>query len=270
MNEMATNSESAMPWVTIVTPSYNQAQFLEETILSVLKQDYPRLEYIIVDGGSQDRSVEIIQKYAHRLAWWVSEKDRGQVDAINKGFARAKGDIWAWINSDDTYLPGAISEAVAFFQSNPQARFVYGNANLIDEHGNLLGPFPARQTDYRRLLRGFVHIPQQATFWRADLWREVGPLKVDYYFAFDYDFWVRAARITPLYYVNRLWANFRLHSQAKTSLADRRCYPEMLRTLEQQGGSRFSLLGLKALLRPAIFSWLPLRVRLWLRRFIPF
>ncbi len=153
----------SLPLVSIITPSFNQAPFIEETILSVLNQDYANLEYLIVDGGSTDGSVEIIRRYASdpsykdRLVWWVSEKDQGQTDAINKGFGRARGEILAWINSDDTYLPNAVSEAVAFLQSHSEAgRFksavmVYGDANLVDESGAILGRFPARQTDYRRL-----------------------------------------------------------------------------------------------------------------------
>ncbi len=134
------------PLVSIITPSYNQGRFLLETIQSVLSQDYPNLEYIIVDGGSTDGSLEIIQHYASQLTWWVSEPDQGQTDAINKGFAHAKGEILAWINSDDTYLPGAVSEAVTFLIAHPEAALVYADANLIDEQGSILGRFPAKQT----------------------------------------------------------------------------------------------------------------------------
>ncbi len=108
------------PLVSIVTPSFNQAEFLTETITSVLNQSYPRIEYIIVDGGSIDGSVEIIKQYQDRIAWWVSEKDRGQTDAINKGFQQANGEIFAWLNSDDRYHPQAVSEAVQFFIENPE------------------------------------------------------------------------------------------------------------------------------------------------------
>lgn len=256
----------AVPKVSIVTPSYNQSAFLEETIRSVLEQDYPHVEYIIVDGGSSDGSVEIIRRYESRLAWWVSEKDRGQTDALNKGFARAHGDILAWLNSDDTYLPGAISQAVACLQAHPEAAMVYGDANLVSANGEFLGRFPARQTDYRRLMRGSVHIPQQASFFRAELWRKVGPLDASFYFAMDYDLWVRLAKWAPLHYEPRLWANFRLHSQGKSIASDDRCYPEMIRVYRREGGGPFSRLILKAKIRPLLLAWMPLGLRLWLRR----
>lgn len=257
---------SSRPLVSIITPSYNQVDFLEETIQSVLAQDYADIEYIIVDGGSQDGSKEIIQHYNDKLAWWVSEPDQGQTDAINKGFERAQGQILAWINSDDTYLPHAVSEAVEFLAANPDAGMVYGDANLIDRKGSIIGKFPARQTNYNRLRRGYVHIPQQAAFFRAHLWRQVGPLDPTFYFAMDYDLWVRLARLAPLKYYPRTWANFRLHESGKSVVDDDRCWPEMLRVHYRDGGSRFSRLVFKARLRPIIYSWMPLRVRLWLRR----
>jgi glycosyltransferase involved in cell wall biosynthesis len=259
------NSGFEDPLVSIVTPSYNQARFLDETIRSVLAQDYRRIEYIIVDGGSTDGSQEIIRRYAERLAWWVSEPDKGQTDAINKGFSRAKGQVLAWLNSDDTYLPKAVSEAVAYLRTHPEAGMVYGDANLIDESGEVIGKFPARQTDYRRLRRGYVHIPQQAAFFRADLWRKVGPLDPTFYFAMDYDLWVRLARLAPLHYFPRPWANFRLHQAGKSVISDDRCWPEMLRVHRREGGGWLSWLVFKAKVRPMIYGWLPLRFRIWLR-----
>lgn len=256
------------PLVSIITPSYNQAQFLEETIRSVLEQDYPNLEYWILDGGSTDGSLEIIQRYAHRLAGWVSEPDRGQTDALNKGFHKARGEILAWLNSDDTYLPGAVSEAVHYLTKNPDIGLVYGDANLIDEHGKVLGSFPAAQTDYARLRRGYVHIPQQSAFFRANLWKQVGPLDPSFYFAMDYDLWVRLAKVSRLLYISRRWANFRLHASGKSVISDDRCWPEMLRVHYREGGTWFSPLVFKAKIRPWIFGWLPLRARLWFRKLL--
>lgn len=262
---MKTNNQ---PLVSIITPSYNQAGFLEKTIRSVLEQNYQNLEYIIVDGGSTDGSIEIIKAYEDRLAWWVSEPDRGQTDAINKGFSKANGDILAWLNSDDTYLPGAVSEAAQYLESNPEAGLVYGDANLIDEQGKVIGKFPARQTDYNRLMRGYVHIPQQASFFRAHLWRKVGPLDPTFYFAMDYDLWVRLSQLAPVRYYPRLWANFRLHTGAKSIEADDRCWPEMVRVHRREGGSRFSWLSLKAAIRPLIYGWMPISLRLWIRQYL--
>jgi glycosyltransferase involved in cell wall biosynthesis len=262
-------TNSSKPLVSIITPSYNQARFLEETIQSVLSQNYPRIEYIIVDGGSTDGSVEIIRKYQDSLAWWISERDQGQTDAINKGFSRAHGEIFAWLNSDDTYHSGAVSEAVEYLSFHPEVGMVYGDANLVDEAGRILGRFPVRQTNYRKLRRGYVHIPQQAAFFRADLWRQVGPLDPSFYFAMDYDLWVRLAKISSLKYQPGLWANFRLHGQGKSVASDDRCYPEMLRVHFREGGTKFSRLYVKAKIRPWIYSWMPLRLKIWLRKVVP-
>lgn len=254
------------PLVSIITPSFNQANFLEETIHSVLSQDYPHLEYIIVDGGSTDGSLEIIQRYADRLAWWVSEPDRGQTDAINKGFDNARGEVFAWLNSDDTYLPGAIAQAVACLQAHPEAALVYGDANLVDEQGGILGAFPARQTNLRRMLRGSVHIPQQASFFRGNLWQKVGPLDPNFYFAMDYDLWLRLARYGIFIYTPQRWANFRLHGGGKTALNDDRCYPEMIHAARQVTGRSPKALILRWYIRRLFYARLPQRLRLWLRR----
>jgi glycosyltransferase involved in cell wall biosynthesis len=237
------------PLVTIVTPSYNQSAYLEETIQSVLDQKYPSIEYIIMDGYSNDGSQEIIKKYASKIAYWVSEKDRGQTDAINKGFMVAKGQVLAWLNSDDTLLPNAVDEAVSCLLEKPETGMVYGNANYIDEKGKIIGKFPAAQTNLTKLRRGYVHIPQQASFFRKSLWDQVGPLDPDFFFAMDYDLWVRLASISNLQYIPNTWANFRLHAEAKTITADDQCWPEMLKVHFRNGGSKLAPIVFKFYLR---------------------
>lgn len=232
---------TALPLVSIVTPSFNQAPFLEETIKSVLEQDYPRIEYIVIDGGSTDSSVDVIKKYQSRLAFWVSEQDKGQTDAINKGFNRASGDILAWINSDDTYNPKAVGEAVLYLMEHPDVAMVYADCNFINEQGKVIGKFASRQTDYQKLRRGYVHIPQQTMFFRAKYWKELGPLDPSFYFAMDYDLWVRIAKHAPIKYLpGRTWANFRIHTSSKTNVNDERGWKEMLRVHYRDGGSFFT------------------------------
>ena len=249
------------PKVTIVTPSFNQACFLEETMRSVLEQDYPNIEYVVIDGGSTDGSAEIIQKYESQLAYWQSQKDKGQTDAINQGFARASGEIFAWLNSDDILLPGAVTAAVRQLQTHPEVGMVYGDCLWINADGKKIGNFPAAQTDLKKLRRGYVHIPQQASFFRADLWKKVGPLDDSFYFAMDYDLWTRLAAEAPLLYIPELWAAFRLHGDAKSIAEDDRCWPEMLRVHYRDGGKKLSLMTLKYTIRKVVQ---PLWI--WLRR----
>ncbi|REG07113.1 glycosyltransferase family 2 protein [Pelolinea submarina] len=238
------------PLVSIITPSYNQAGYLEETIQSVLGQTYPNIEYILIDGGSTDNSLDVIKKYADKLAYWESVKDKGQTDAINKGFARATGEIIAWLNSDDTLEPQAVAEAVAFLSEHPEVGLVYGDAHYIDEKSRVIGNFPAAQTDLKKLRKGYVHIPQQASFFRKSLWDQVGPLDDSFFFAMDYDLWTRLAAVSELRYLEgRVWANFRLHADAKTIAADDRCWPEMLRVHYREGGSFLAPIVLKYYIR---------------------
>lgn len=240
------------PLVSIITPSYNQANFLERTILSVLNQDYSNIEYIIMDGGSTDGSLEIIKKYSHRLKHWKSEKDLGQTDAINKGFSTAQGEVFAWINSDDTYEPNAVSEAVDYLTNHPEIGMVYGDCNFIDSDDEVIGKFNAKQTDYEKLKTGFVHIPQQASFWRAELWHRVAPLDTSIYFAMDYDLWLRFSKISKITYYPKLWANFRLHGDAKSISEDDRCWPDMLKIHYRNGGK----------------WWQPIVWKYWVRKLV--
>ena len=248
-----------LPLVSIVTPSYNQIQFLEKTIESVLTQDYPNLEYIIVDGDSKAGSQELRQRYEKELTAWISEPDQGQSEAINKGFNLAKGEIFAWLNSDDLYYPWTIEQAVDYLLNTPEVGMVYGDAHLINDTGQVIRMFNSRQTNFQRLMRGGVYICQSAAFWYADLFRKVGTLDPSYYFAMDYDLWVKFAKITEIRYVPQLWSSFRIHSQGKSTVSDDRCWPEMRRVYQREGGGLFSLFMGKYILRRLIsplWNWI--------------
>jgi glycosyltransferase involved in cell wall biosynthesis len=255
------------PLVSIITPSFNQAEYLEETILSVLGQDYEHIEYIIVDGGSTDGSLDIIERHEDRLSRWISEEDLGQTDAINKGFALASGDVLAWLNSDDTYLPHAVTKAVDFLSENSHVGMVYGKAYYIDEQGEPVALYPAGPTDHQGLRRGINTIPQQTMFFRSVLWKMVGPLDSSFYYAMDYDLWVRISSISPIAFHDEFMANFRLQSASKSMNEARRCWPEMMRVHFRDGGSRFSALYLKYLIRRVVEPIMPWRIRLRRWRF---
>jgi len=207
-------SKTAVPRVSIITPSFNQAGFLEQTIQSVFSQNYPNLEYWIMDGGSTDGSVDIIKKYAHRLAGWVSEKDRGQADAINKGFARATGEVIAWINSDDYYLPGAIARAVAELQKHPGCSLVYSDVVSVDGAGQ---PFNVMTYDHWGLdeLLQFNILGQPGVFMRRSVLEQSGTLDLSYTYLLDHHLWLRVAQVAPVHYVPEQWAAARFHAGAK-------------------------------------------------------
>ena len=203
-----------IPLVSIITPSYNQARFLEATLRSVLGQDYPNMEYLVADGASTDGSVEIIRRYADRLTWWVSEKDSGQSEAINKGFRRAHGEFVGWLNSDDIYLPGAVSAAIQVFQSHPEVGLVYGDAQAIDADSKPFNMMRARQYTLADLM-AFNIICQPAAFMRRSVLEEAGYLNPAYQLLMDNLLWMCMALKAPIVYSPQTWAAARYHDQAK-------------------------------------------------------
>lgn len=206
------------PLVSIVTPSFNQAQFLEETIRSVLGQGYPNLEYIVVDGGSTDGSVDVIRRFEDRISWWVSEPDSGQAEAINKGLQRAGGEYVAWLNSDDLYLPGAIQHAVDILGKNPDASMVYGDGILIDSAKRILDWHCYPQLSALDLMCWDVLL-QPAVFMRRSALEQAGYLDPRYHLVLDHELWIRMAYHGPLVHVDAFWAAERTHRDAKTMAA---------------------------------------------------
>jgi glycosyltransferase involved in cell wall biosynthesis len=212
-----------------------------------------------MDGNSTDNSVEIIKNYSSKIAYWQSEKDNGQTDAINQGFTNAHGQILAWINSDDTYEPQAVSQAVNYLLKHPEVGMVYGDCNFINAEDRVIGKFNAKQTDYRKLRTGYVHIPQQSSFWKAELWRQVAPLDTSIYFAMDYDLWLRLSKVSKIVYSPQLWANFRLHGEAKTISEDDRCWPDMLKIHYRDGGKWWQPIVWKYWIRKIIAPYIKLK-----------
>jgi len=203
-----------MTLVSIITPSFNQAAYLEQTILSVLEQDYPHIEYLVIDGASTDNSVDIIKKYSNRLAYWVSEKDKGQADAINKGFAHATGDIIAWLNSDDYYLSGTISAATKIFEEHPEVVLAYGNMLAVDEHGKTFNTLNYKQLTLEDLLC-FQIIGQPAVFFRRSALQAAGGLDPSFHFMLDHHLWIRLAKQGKILHVPQTLAAARYHAEAK-------------------------------------------------------
>lgn len=220
-----------MTLVSIITPSFNQSSYLEQTLLSVLGQDYPHIEYIVVDGGSTDASVGIIKKYQGKLAYWVSEKDSGQADAINKGFARATGGIVAWLNSDDYYLPGTIRAAVNILEEHPEVVLVYGNMLAVDEHGTTFNRLNYRQLTLDDLLC-FQIIGQPAVFFRRSILERTGGLDPTFHFLLDHHLWIRLAQHGRILHADQVWAAARYHPEAKNRAKAAEFGPEAFRVLE--------------------------------------
>jgi glycosyltransferase involved in cell wall biosynthesis len=221
------------PVISIVTPSYNQGEFLAETIESVISQEGDFLiDFIIVDGGSSDNSLDIIKHYDELLQigeWpvkclgieyhWMSEKDKGQTDALMKGFRIAKGDVYAWLNSDDTYLPGALQTAAGFFRNNPKVGLMYGNAHYCDRTGRIIGDYRTAPFDLETLAYANI-ICQPSTFFRREVFESVNGLNGALHYVMDYDLWIRIGRLFPCRHVPHLLATYRLHDTSKTVCSD--------------------------------------------------
>lgn len=220
-----------LPRITVVTPSFEQGHFLQETIESVLEQEYPNLEYIIIDGGSRDDSVSIIQKYQKDVAFWVSEPDKGQTDAINKGLARATGEIVTWLNSDDLHFPDTLATISRAFQHEPEADVIYGDYSLITRRGTEFLRRYEIPFHFNLMLYGVNFIGQPSAFFRRSLLERFGYLDPSYHYAMDHEFWLRvASRGASFRHIKHFLSKYRYHSDSKTVDAAEKFFSEMDRT----------------------------------------
>jgi glycosyltransferase involved in cell wall biosynthesis len=210
-------TSQSLPSISVVTPSFNQGRFLPETMESIHAQSYPKLEHIVVDGGSSDESVSVIKRYEGQLAYWVSEPDEGQTDALIKGFARSTGDIQCWLNSDDLFEPGTLAEVGAYFERHPEVEFVYGNSTWIDDRGLVIKP--KKEHGFNRFIWMYYHnfIPQPSAFWRRGLYERVGGLDSRFDLAMDADLWIRFADFTKPRHVSRFWSRMRFYGEQKNT-----------------------------------------------------
>jgi glycosyltransferase involved in cell wall biosynthesis len=221
--------------VSIITPSFNQAQFLEQTILSVLNQSFTDIEYIVIDGGSTDGSVEIIQKYKDRLAYSHSRKDRGHWDAVHQGFEKATGDILHFLNSDDLLVEGAVERIVQAFQTHPESGVVYGKAKFIDADGKYLHDYPGSEFDIASVYRTWGNpVPQPTAFLRRQVFEKFGSPDEAWFYCADFEYWIRISSATKFHYLREYLACMRIHADAKTSKMENVMAEELIQLCKQQ------------------------------------
>ena len=227
------------PLVSVITPSYNQGQFIQATIESVLSQNYPNIEYIVMDGASTDHTAAVVKPYVNRLTW-ISEKDRGQSDAINKGFRMAKGSIVAWLNSDDIYLPGAVSAAVAAFEQHPRTGAIYGEGFQIDKEGKVKSKFPFTEPfNLWKLTYSLDYILQQTVFFRRDALHDVGLLDESLHYGMDWDILVRLGKRFGLTYIPVEMGAIREYEDAKSFAGGAKRFDELGQLIRRQSGASF-------------------------------
>lgn len=206
-----------LPRISITTPSYNHSKYLETTIKSVLGQNYPNLEYFVIDGGSNDGTQEIIQKYSDKITFWTSEKDEGQSDAIRKGFSMSSGEILGWINSDDAYFPNALTRIGLFFHEHPEADLVTGGIAFTNENGNVYKCYDRPNTKLWFAKRGLLSFAQQATFFRKEIYDRVGGIRSDFHYKMDTELVLNIMFNGGAFYSLRgLYGFWRIHKDIKT------------------------------------------------------
>ena len=222
-----------LPPVSITIPSFNQARFVADAIESVLNQDYPPVECIVIDGGSTDGTVDILRRYGDRLRW-ISEPDRGQSHALNKGWRMAHGEILGWLNSDDTYRPGALQTIVAAFQLHPEVGGIYGDCDYISAAGEFLEKYETGPFDFETFLRtSRSPIPQPSMFIPRTVYEHVGPVNEDLHLAIDWEYWLRVGMQYPILYLPRTLATFRVHGSSKSATESLRFGEETTRVYRE-------------------------------------
>jgi len=223
------------PSFTVITPSYNQGKFIRRTIESVMTQGAPALEHLVFDGGSKDETIAVLKSLNHAVAW-ISEPDRGQTYAVNKGLQAARGDIIGWLNSDDVYCPGALRTVMDFFNQHPEVDILYGMADHIDEHDNCIEPYYNEPWNYERL-KEICFICQPAVFFRRCIVERYGLLDETLRYCMDYEYWLRIGRDKPFYYLQQKLAGSRLYRETKTLGSAVPVHQEILAMLKKRIGT---------------------------------